>query len=353
MAQRLRVGIIGCGRIAGLLEDDPLRTGVVTHIGAYRAFPKKYDVIACASRTQEHADAFARRFSLPHAYKNYRTMLKECALDVVSVCAYADTRAAMIRAAGAAGVKAVFAEKPLATSIGEAKAVTAYCRRKNVVLMVNHTRRWGHDYRTIREAIAHNKIGKVRSVVCHFSGALFHTGTHMFDILNFLFGKPRFVIGRLTAAGRSTWPQVAAHETVFEDFDGTGLVGYRDDVIVSVVGTPRPYFLFEIDIHGEKGRIRIGNNVLEVYTVRESRHYRGFSELERVPFAIRHYKYSALEWAVWELARAVQTKKPVSSSGDDARWALEIACALCESSGQGNRLISLPLKKSTVRVRAR
>ena len=61
----------------------------------------------------------------------------------------------------------------------------------------------------------------------------------------------------------------------------------------------KDYFLFEFDIIGPKGRIRIGNNeVLAYYAPKESTHYTGLKELykESFPaFEARNWRLEALK----------------------------------------------------------
>ena len=85
---KYKVGIIGCGRIAGYLEDDPLRGKPCTHVGVYQSIPS-LKVTSCCSRTESNATRFAERFSIKECYTDYRKMLAEEDLDIVSIATYA------------------------------------------------------------------------------------------------------------------------------------------------------------------------------------------------------------------------------------------------------------------------
>lgn len=60
--------------------------------------------------------------------------------------------------------KHVFVEKPLATSLPDAKAMVAAATRADRLLQVNFSQRWLTDYSYIRGVIAAGEIGAVRSV---------------------------------------------------------------------------------------------------------------------------------------------------------------------------------------------
>ncbi len=353
MKRKLRVGIIGCGRIAGLLQDDPLRKGIVTHLAAYKALPELFEITACASRDEENARDFATRFMIPRWYSDYRIMLQEERLDIVSICAYTDSRYQMIETAVSTGVRGIFCEKPIATSLHEVDRIIHLCKRRKVRLMVNHTRRWGHDYRTVKQLLDGGSVGKVKSAVGYFSGALFHTGTHMFDIMNFYFGKPRAVMGILAQPQGTRFRQIMADRKKFDDRDGMGFVFYPNEITVAIIGVPKKYFHFELDIQTETARFRIGNHLFELYESDTSEHYTGFQELKRSMMNVQHYPLPPLVWAVHDLACSLSSRKKLISSAEDARRSLEIGFAIIESHQKKGRTILLPLKDRTKRILAR
>ena len=87
-------------------------------------------------------------------YSSYEEMLQREELDIVSVCTHAPLHAPVTLAAAEAGVKAVFCEKAIATSLAEADAMVAACDERNVKLVINHTRRWDPYYETALALIA-------------------------------------------------------------------------------------------------------------------------------------------------------------------------------------------------------
>ena len=80
-------------------------------------------------------------------------MLAREDLDIL-VVATSEHRHADITVDGArAGVKAVFCEKPLATSMEDADRMIEACEENGVVLISGHTRRWRRIYHTVRDAM--------------------------------------------------------------------------------------------------------------------------------------------------------------------------------------------------------
>src|SRR6478672_3230916 len=87
---RYRVGVIGTGRIASTIQDE-VETGPFSfllpysHAGAYAAHPATA-VVAAAELNQERREAFGQRWSVDRLYADYRQMLVQEDLDIVSIC---------------------------------------------------------------------------------------------------------------------------------------------------------------------------------------------------------------------------------------------------------------------------
>src|SRR4051794_13391999 len=111
MPQRVRVGLIGSQFISTI------------HAESTRACSQA-ELVAVASATQAHADAFAARFTIPHVFTDYRKMFQMPELDLVIIGAPNDLHCQMTIDAAAAG-KHVVCEKPLCLSLAEADRMIA------------------------------------------------------------------------------------------------------------------------------------------------------------------------------------------------------------------------------------
>ena len=99
-----RAAVIGCGRIGCGFDDDPNRTQVSTHAGAYARTPG-VDLVALADLDQAKLDTYGDKFGVAGRYLDYREMFRREAPDVVSVCTWSGTHAAVVRDAVEAGVQ--------------------------------------------------------------------------------------------------------------------------------------------------------------------------------------------------------------------------------------------------------
>lgn len=105
--QTIRVGIIGAGFIAS------------TRAQCYgRIFGHRVELAAVAASTSANAETYARRWSVTHAYDDYRRLLDLADLDLVDVCTPNHLHQEMVMAAVAAG-KHVICTKPLTGYFGD------------------------------------------------------------------------------------------------------------------------------------------------------------------------------------------------------------------------------------------
>ncbi len=348
-----RVGIIGCGRVAWLLDTDPLIPNKpVTHMGAYRSVARTEVVSASDVRT-DRLHAFSREFGVNAVYLDYREMLAREQLDIVSICAYAPDRCRMVVDAVTAGVKGIWCEKAFATSLGEAEAMERLCDEEGVALIVGHTRRFSPDYRHAKALLHSKAIGEPVSVVCHFSGSMVHTGTHAYDILRFFFGDARWVEAILQEpAGPAQDPVGKGKEGVRHDVGGCALIVFKNGLHASVHGESKDYFIFEFDIMGSKGRMRIGNWLFELYVAEESERESGLKELKAKETG-NFDASSPTVSAALHLLDCMEGRSENMSGPRDGLAALEIALAMQQSHILGGTRVHLPLQERMLRVMSR
>lgn len=356
----LRVGIIGLGRVASLLEDDPLRAKPCTHAGAYALHPATR-IVAGADIDPEAREAFGERWTVDRVYDDYLEMLDAERLDVVSVCAFATDRARMVIDAVERGVRGVWCEKAIGTSLDEARQMVAACRRRGVVTVVNHPRRWNVFYREARRRVARGDIGEPQAIVSCFSGNLIHTGTHAFDAMRMLFGEVVQVRGRLDESDE-TWvsgfepgeDDVHAGDATdehVEDVGGDATLVFENGAVGTVHARAKEYYAFSFDIIGREGAIRLGNEIApKLFRPGPSRACTDFIVLRPRPLRTRLTRHVAPQ--VEDLVQGIVHGVPPASTLNDGARALEIALAI-HVSARNDRPVDLPLLDPSFRVASR
>ena len=201
-----KVGIIGCGR--------PWRSEGATgfgqghlHAAGYEASPD-CEIVAAADIKQDNLDFFVEQHNVPHGYLDYNEMLAKEELDIVSVCLWPHLHAPVVidvaQAVGPSGrhLRAIYAEKPMAPTWGEARRMAAACEENGVVLALNHQRRFGKPFRKAKELLDSGAIGELERLEA-FTSNLYDWGTHWFDMMFFYNDEEpvEWVIGQFDARG--------------------------------------------------------------------------------------------------------------------------------------------------------
>lgn len=194
---KLRVGIIGAGYIGGLhaavlTRDDRVRVAAVHDAVSERA------ARLADSTKSDIASSVAELIE---------------AVDAVFITTPNTKHSAIAQAAIDSG-KHVFCEKPMSTSIEEARAVLDAAAGSNAVFQVGHNRRFAPVYTTLKQMLsesgpphsAHVKMNRGELIKPEWvghpqvtGGFLYETTIHMFDMMRFLFGE----VASLDAAGSS------------------------------------------------------------------------------------------------------------------------------------------------------
>ena len=193
----LKVGIIGCGKIAQ-----------VRHLPEYAANPH-VELVGYYDKNESRAAEMAEKYG-GTAYSTYFELLKNPEIDAVSVCVENRNHAEIATAALYAG-KHVLCEKPMAVTLAECESMVAAAERNNKKLMIGHNMRFDPVYRKAKELLDCGIIGDVitfRTVLGNAGpegwsmdgtwffdknkaamGALSDMGIHKLDVLQYLTGQ--------------------------------------------------------------------------------------------------------------------------------------------------------------------
>ncbi|HEX8234326.1 MAG TPA: Gfo/Idh/MocA family oxidoreductase [Abditibacteriaceae bacterium] len=182
---KLRVGIIGTGK----KKERQDRFGYAMayeHGNSYRAL-ESCEIVACADLVEENARAFADTYGFERTFTDYKVMLREMQLDVVSVCTWMHLHEPMVLAACEAGVKAIHCEKPMADTWGGARRMAAAAREAGVQLTFNHQRRYGAPFMMAKQVLDDGYIGDLLRLESE-CGNIYDSGTHFIDMFSFFNG---------------------------------------------------------------------------------------------------------------------------------------------------------------------
>ena len=128
------------------------------------------EIVAVMSADPARGAAYAREFGIPTAVASL-TNLFAVGLDAVYIATTNERHRPETLAAAAAGVH-VLCEKPLATSLADARAMVEACEKAGVVLATNHHLRNSATHRAMRDLLKAGRIGRPLSARVVHAGFL-------------------------------------------------------------------------------------------------------------------------------------------------------------------------------------
>jgi len=187
----LKVGLIGCGSIAQSVHLE-----ILTRLPGV-------ELIALAELDKQRREAASRHASKAIAFSDYQSLLKMPDVEAVVICLPNALHAEAAVAAFERG-KHVYLEKPLATSLNEARRVFEAWRRAGVVGMIGFNYRFNALYQNTKQHIQSGRLGELVGVRSVFStqartppawkksrktggGVLLDLASHHVDLVHFLF----------------------------------------------------------------------------------------------------------------------------------------------------------------------
>jgi predicted dehydrogenase len=304
--EKIPAAIIGLGRIASLLENDTRREKPCTHAGAIAAGPDCALAAGCDTDA-ERRRLFAETWGVP-VYADAAEMIAVEKPRLVVIATHPDSHGHYCRLAADRGVPVVICEKPLADTLGRARRIAALEKSGPLRILTNHERRYSADYIRARAVLDEGRLGpllSVRAELCmgktkRLLDVLWHDGTHLADALMYLSGSvmehKKTWGAKLTAREGTTWlsgrlirpaaPPAPASIPLAAQAGASRDQGDPASVpFVIQIGAGRDHLVFEMEFSCQRGRLRIGNGIFEVWESAESPYAEGFRSLKKTAAA--------------------------------------------------------------------
>ena len=258
-----RLGLIGAGRVARVHAANLAQTDGVR-------------LVAVADIAAEAARSLAREAGADAL--SPKGLLERRDVAAVLIATPPDTHADLIVEAAAAG-KHVFCEKPLATSLADARRALEAVERAGVLLQIGYNRRFDPHLRAVRDAVAEGRVGtpwllRITSrdpapppadYLPHSGGLFLDTTSHDFDLARFVLGAE--IVELAVLAASVVDPNAAA----LGDVDVAVLsLGFSSGSFGSIDNCRRSSYGYDqrLEVHGSDGLAQAENRPAEFYTDR-------------------------------------------------------------------------------------
>jgi len=333
MTEKIKVGIIGAGRMA------------YWHLRGYKKI-KGVEIVGIAGKTQSHISDLQRKFSISNGYTDHREMLEKERPDAVNVTTPTYTHSSIVIESLGAGCH-VLCEKPMAMNLEEADNMIAAERRSGKILMVGFSQRFYKEFVHMKEIIDQGKLGTIKI-------AWFRRGINM-PPQKWYSDKEKSsgVTGELAIHGidwlrwiiNSPVVQVSAELTEHERYPGIDdnvwmLLTFANGAL-GVVGASYtfPFLKRDIGVIGDKMALTIERSkvVMEPY---------GDHSLARLAMKFVQYSFIVPYWLYYNpfekelkhFINCIQTGAAPLISSEDGREGLKISLKAIESAHTGRKI---------------
>ncbi len=163
------------------------------------------ECVALYNRTRTRAEALGQEFGVPAIYDSPEALLDSEKLDFVDIITDVGTHASLTRMAAERGFNVV-CQKPMATTLEEARGMVEACRQAGVQLLINENWRWQYPLRQFKRTLSEARVGRIFRARIHYCNSfpvfdnqpflkeldqfiLTDIGSHILDTARFLFGE--------------------------------------------------------------------------------------------------------------------------------------------------------------------
>ena len=345
----MKYALIGCGRIA------------TNHVTA--AVNNNLEIVAVCDVVPEKMEAILEKHNLADdksikRYTDYKKMLEENDLELVSIATESGKHAAIALDAIDAGVSVII-EKPMAMNMADAEEIIKRAAEKHVKVSACHQNRFNVAIQEVRKAIEGNRFGKLSHASINVrwnrnkgyydqapwrgtweedGGCLMNQCIHGIDLLRWMMGDE---VVEVYGATRQQFHDYLEAEDV-----GVAVVKFKNGAIGTIEGTTNvyPQNLEEtLYLFGENGTVKIGGkstNTIDVWDFKdetaEDQKNKGLEEETSNVYGNGHTSLFA------DVIEAIKEDRAPYVDGVAGRNALEMVLAIYKSQKEGAP-VRLPL----------
>ena len=340
-----KAALIGVSRMGAFIDNEgSTRKLPTSHAAAYEASDRT-EIVACSDLRVDVMEQFGKRYGVAkeHQYVDYKEMIEREKPDIVSVATQPEPRSEIVVYLAEHGIKAIYAEKAMASSIREADAMVEAVERNGVAFNLGTNRRWEPGFDAMKELIDSGSLGAPKTIIIFNNGTLFNMSSHWFDIMLKLNGdRPVSWVQAHLKDGA----EILDHDILPEDPSGHGIVQFENGVTgyALLAGGPS-----EVEVICERGVVTaLGGRQWQVRGPGSVDH-RGRHSLVPLEFPAFEPRSSSVALAE-DLVNALDTGEPTRGGVRVARAGLELIFAFIESHRRGGARVTLPLTDSNVRL---
>ena len=260
MANKVRIGLLGAGRI-GKLHGENLAHAV-----------PNADLYAVADPFMNDATrAWAADMGIEKCYDDPEMIFGDPTIEAVFICSSTATHADFIMRAAQTG-KHIFCEKPIDTKLAKIEEALAAVKKAGVKLQVGFVRRFDHNHKAVRDTVASGKLGQPNLIkvtsrdpdhqpmsYIKVSGGIFMDMTiHDFDMVRYLAGSE---VTEVTAYGAAL--SGAGYEEYGDVDTAIVMLKFENGALGVIDNSRAAHYGYDqrTEVHCDQGCVQVANDL--------------------------------------------------------------------------------------------
>jgi len=299
------------------------------HVRVFSELPET-ELKAVCDVNRERAEAIAAQYKVD-AYTDSKKLLRRKDIQAVSICTYTTTHAVEAMRAIRVG-KDALVEKPIASTVREAKRIVNSAERQNTLLMVGFIERFYSGVQVVKSRVDKEEIGTLVSATSKRVsewperigdvGVVKDTAIHDIDIMRYIFDEdPTAVFAKI---GNLRYSKLEDYAQIMLAFEG-GKTAFVEANWLT------PYKTRSLVVTGSRAILNL-NYISQEITM----------ETAGQSTTPRHVWQEPLKLELQHFANCVLNNRKPTVTGMDGLKALQIAEAAFKSSKQ-NKAVKLKL----------
>jgi len=228
-----------------------------THLDGFLRNPDRFELVALCDLDAAKLKRVAAEFGIARTYADANTMLAETQPDVFCFVTQPSVRLAMVELAARHKVRGLAFEKPMATSLHEARAITDLCARHRLKAVVSHQQKYLTSFQKLKGLVDGGDLGQVETLHATCVPWMAQLGTHYMDHTLWVNGghRARWVVGHVHGRGKLSDSHPSPDFILGEMLFANGVRAYLECGTLSPSHMDKDHFWVDdrLTVHGTHG----------------------------------------------------------------------------------------------------
>lgn len=258
--------LVGLGKIGQLYDYKHESENIIFSYAKAIKYFEEIELVCAVDIDDKLRNLFEEKYGIP----SYSSIAKAASLHNFDACIIATstgTHYDIFMELATYNPKAILCEKPIASSIEEAKKMIEVTEKNNIQFVVNFKRRFDPEVILLKQSLHQRSVGTIEKVVCYYGKGLLNNASHMIDLLVYFFGKP--IASKILC--------VNGYNDYNGDYDIDLILSFEGFEAYLIANNHNSYTLFEMDIIGSMQRVRYSAKDEESISIFEKKEHELFS----------------------------------------------------------------------------